>query len=122
MLYYIINRYINVIVQLLDSDRTKNFFLKYSLLGYGRHQLDPIHVVFENAMALIGLPNELLIEIIDYLRPVNNSKPVTGLTAAWKPYLAYQEESVSSKPDSSTPEVEVFTPLSSNATLKALSS
>jgi hypothetical protein len=84
-------------------------------------------------MSLAGIPPELLIDIVEYLRPNNTSKPITGLNAAWKPYIAStpvvnhsesegEEESESESEDEKEPDSESVKPLSSYASLSALAS
>jgi hypothetical protein len=42
-------------------------------------------------MSLISLPNELLREIVLYLRPYNKYEPIVGLNAAWKPLSTFRK-------------------------------
>jgi hypothetical protein len=48
-------------------------------------------------MNLDSLPNELLRDIIQNLRPYNKHEPITGLNAAWKPLSAFRQ-SLKTKP------------------------
>jgi hypothetical protein len=74
-----------------------------------------------SALSLTDLPNELLIDITEYLRPVNRCKPVTGVNAAWKYYSNYQQSLDLNDSGSKSTVSEVFKPLLSYTTVKALS-
>lgn len=43
------------------------------------------------APSFTTLPNEILIEIVQYLRPHNPREPITGLNAAWTSYSAFRD-------------------------------
>jgi hypothetical protein len=80
-------------------------------------------------MSLAGLPSELLIEIVEYFRPDNTSKPITGLNAAWKQLttpMASESESEHEQASESVDEKESGSksvrPLSHYASLYALAS
>jgi hypothetical protein len=47
------------------------------------------HPISPNS-GITSLPNELLLEIVQYLRPNNPLEPVTGFDAAWKPLFEYR--------------------------------
>jgi hypothetical protein len=53
-------------------------------------------------MSLDSLPNELLRNIVQNLRPYNKHEPITGLNAAWKP-LSLFRQSLKARPTPNNP-------------------
>jgi hypothetical protein len=42
-------------------------------------------------MSLDSLPNELLRDIVQNIRPYNKHEPITGLNAVWKPLSVFRQ-------------------------------